>query len=90
MRNLTVKQTLHVVCSASADQWQLYDKPDRDYAAILLNAAFSGAVNAGKDAHEIRSRMDKVMAEWSHVGANDTEGRDMVERLIEATFKGAR
>lgn len=76
------------VLRVSADEWELYDLPGRDACAERLNNHFAKLVNAGNDRDSVRRDMEEFLdrSENLELGAGDTEGRYMVERLLKKVF----
>jgi hypothetical protein len=71
---------------ASADDWDLYDKPGRQEAATALNEHFENLVNRGSTRDEVETGMLPKMKEYSELGAVDTEGICFLEVLLDKTF----
>lgn len=84
MRNM--KLTVSVECNLTADQWQLYDKNGRDFAAQELNATFAAAVNSGARKSDIMPAMRPVMKKWEDLGAADSEAYHTIEDMMEVAF----
>ena len=70
--------------TATADDWQLYDLPGREDAAIALNQRFEELVNKGATRSEVRNGMR--LSDYANLGAADTEVRYFVEDLLDRTF----
>jgi hypothetical protein len=64
--------------------WQLYDVPGREEAAIPLNQRFEELVNKGAKRSEVRNGVR--LSDYANLGAADTEGRYFVESLLARTF----
>ena len=79
-----ITKTITIAVHATADDWQLYDLPGREDAAIALNQRFEQLVNKGATRSEVRNGMR--LSDYANVGAADTEGRYFVEALLDKTF----
>jgi hypothetical protein len=86
--NTTMKviKNITVAIDASADDWELYDKPGRDEAAIALNEYFTDLVNQGCTRDEVENGMWPKLKEYSELGAADSEGIRFMELLLYRTF----
>jgi hypothetical protein len=80
-----ITKTITITIDATADDWQLYDLPGRDDAAIALNQRFEELVNKGATRNEVRNRMR--LSDYANLGATDTEVRYFVEDLLDRTFE---
>lgn len=81
MKNLTITKTVSV--SFTADQWELFDEPGRDEAAIALNAALEAAINApGATESSAYRDMQPVCKEYEKLGASDGEADYLIEKVI--------
>ena len=69
-----ITKTITISVHATADDWQLYDLPGRDDAAIALNQRFEALVNKGATRSEVRNGM--CLSDYANLGATDTEVRD--------------
>lgn len=79
MKRLTVTGvTVHM----TADDWDLYDSPGRNDAAIEINEAFQDGVAASMSPKELQSYVFKVMKKHEDLGATDSEPLYMLEWLI--------
>jgi len=83
---MRVIETTTITIDASADDWQLYDKPGRDEAATALNEHLEELVNRGSTCNEVESGMMAKLNEYSDLGAIDTEGISFLELLLNKTF----
>ena len=81
-----ITKTITITLHATADDWQLYDLPGREDAAIALNQRFEEPVNKGATRSEVRNGMR--LSEYAKLGATDTEVRYFVEDLLDRTFGG--
>ena len=81
---ITTRVTITV--HATADDWQLYDVPGREDAAIALNQRFEELVNKGATRSEVRNSM--CLSDYANFGAANTEVRYFLEDLLDRTFGG--
>ena len=81
-----ITKTITITVHATADDWQLYDFPGREDAAIALNQRFEALVNKGATRSEVRNGM--CLSDYANLGATDTEVRYFVEDLLDRTFRG--
>ena len=81
-----ITKTITITVYATTDDWQLYDPPGRDDAAIALNQRFEALVNKGATRSEVRNGM--CLSDYANLGATDTEVRYFVEDLLDRTFRG--
>lgn len=74
--------------SYSADNWKLFDQPGRDECAVRLNQAFADLVNSGLSRTEVEAQFESVLnrSENANLGAADSEGYYMMERLLKKVF----
>ena len=79
-----ITKTITITVHATADDWQLYDLPGREDAAIALNQRFEELVNKGAKRSEVRNGMR--LSDYANLGAADTEVRYFVEDLLDRTF----
>jgi hypothetical protein len=79
-----ITKTITISVHATADDWQLYDLPGREDAAIALNQRFEALVNKGSTRSEVRNGM--CLSEYANLGATDSEVRYFVEDLLDRTF----
>ena len=79
-----ITKTITISVHATADDWQLYDLPGREDAAITLNQRFAELVNKGARGSEVRNGMR--LSDYANLGAADTEVRYFVEDLLDRTF----
>ncbi|HKE21709.1 MAG TPA: hypothetical protein VKB88_04915 [Bryobacteraceae bacterium] len=79
-----ITKTITITVHATADDWQLYDLPGRDDAATALNQRFEELVNKGTTRTKVRNGMR--LSDYASLGAADTEGRYVVEDLLDRTF----
>jgi hypothetical protein len=79
-----ITKAIRITVHATADDWQLYDLPGREDAAIALNQRFEELVNKGATRSEVRNRM--CLRDYANLGAADTEVRYFVEDLLDRTF----
>ena len=73
----------------TADDWQLYEGTGyegRDRVAEVLNCDIAKVIN-DTDGQKM-DRCSNVLGQWSHYGAADTEGYDMLDTILNATFGG--
>ena len=78
------RKTITITVHATADDWQLYDLPGREEAAIALNQRFEALVNQGARRSEVRNGM--CLSDYANLGAARTEVRYFVEDLLDKTF----
>ena len=83
-----ITKTIKISVHATADDWQLYDLPGREDAAIALNQRFEELVNKGAKRSEVRNGMR--LSDYANLGAVDTEVRYFVEDLLDRTFGDER
>ena len=83
-----ITKTIIITVHATADDWQLYDLPGREDAAIALNQRFEELVNKGATRSEVRNCMR--LSDYANLGAADTEVRYFVEDLLGRTFGDER
>ena len=83
-----ITKTTTITVHATADDWQLYDLPGREDAAIALNQRFEELVNTGAKRSEVRNRMR--LSDYANLGAAGTEVRYFVEDLLDRTFGDER
>ena len=83
---MNITKTITITVHATADDWQLYDLPGRDDAAIALNQRFEELVNKGAKRSEVRNGMR--LSDYANLGAVDTEVRYFVEDLLDRTLGG--
>jgi hypothetical protein len=79
-----ITKTITIIVHATADDWQLYDLPGRDDAAIALNQRFEALVNKRAMRSKVRNGM--CLSGYANLGAADTEVRHFVEDLLDRTF----
>jgi len=91
MKNVQVTFQPQVTLSLTADDWQLYRLDGgRDKAAEGLNFAVADAINHcdnWKDAHIHATR---VLDEYSHFGAADTESQSVLIEILFAAYPSPR
>ena len=83
-----ITKTITITVHATAGDWQLYDLPGREDAAIALNQRFEELVNNGATRSEVRNGMR--LRDYANLGAADSEGRYFVEDLLDRTFGDER
>lgn len=81
---VTVKTMVEVQCSA--DDWGLYDKPEREDVAWMLNKAFEDYVKRGYSYSDVEHYMLKKMEAFASEGAADTEPRTVLSYLLSQVF----
>ena len=79
-----ITKTISITVHATADDWQLYDMPGRENAAIALNQRFEELVNKGAKRSEVRNGMR--LSDYASFGAANIEVRYFVEDLLDRTF----
>jgi len=79
-----ITKRITITVHATADDWQLYDLPGREDAAIALNQRFEELVNKWAKRSDVRNGMR--LSDYANLGAADTEGRCFVEALLDRTF----
>ena len=75
--------------SLTADDWQLYDGTGyegRDRVAEALNRGIVEVINDTEGRKP--DRCYNVLHKWSHYGAADTEGYDMLDTIFSTVFGG--
>ena len=78
-----------VSLSLTADDWQLYGYRGREIAAENLNRRIESAINSALEPHENKfRRCTEALDNWSHYGAADTEGYDMLRTIFSTVFGG--
>lgn len=87
MRNVNVTTQLRI--ALTADDWQLYDKPGRQSAALELNKRVEAAINAAPGANAAYDLGECELAKFAAYGAHDTEGRAVLARLVALRFPRA-
>lgn len=73
----------------TADDWQLYSGTGyegRDHVAEVLNCDIAKVIN-DTDGRKM-DRCANVLGQWSHYGAADTEGYDMLRTIFSTVFGG--
>ena len=73
----------------TADDWQLYDGTGyegRGRVAEVLNCDIAKVIN-DTEGDKFR-RCTNVLSQWSHYGAADTEGYDMLDTIFSTVFGG--
>lgn len=88
--NLEVRRVIQVRVTFSARQWQLYveDHPtESGLAARTLNDKLTFLVNNGVERGEIYRQMFDLMIQFCAVGANDSEPRAFLTRVLNYIFK---
>ena len=76
-----------VSLSLTADDWQLYGYRGREIAAENLNRRIESAINSALEPHENKfRRCTEALDRWSHYGAADTEGYDMLRIIFYSVF----
>ena len=88
MRNVEIKRT--VTLTMTADDWELYDTPNRDDVARDLNLRIASAINKAKSADEASSLSEKILRQWSDAGAYDSEPMYHLERIMSLAFPDTR
>ena len=76
-----ITKTITITVHATADDWQLYDLPGREDAAIALNQRFEELVNKGAKRSDVRNGMR--LSDYANLGAGDTEVRYFVVDLLD-------
>ena len=76
-----ITKTITITVHATADDWQLYDLPGREDAAIALNQRFEALVNKRAPSSEVRNGM--CLSDCANL---DTEVRYFVQDLLDRTF----
>ena len=79
-----------IIPDYSADDWELYDNEGRDTAALDLNRSLKQAINrAGSTLTTVENEMQPALERHSKLGANDSEGRNMVLRVAEKLLRNS-
>ena len=78
-----ITKTITIAVHATADDWQLYDLPGREDAAIALNQRFEQLVNKGTTRSEVRNAAQRLFALGS-------QGPHASERLRQRGRSGHR
>jgi hypothetical protein len=77
-----------VTLNYTADDWELFtSEPGAEAAAMALNAKFEELVNNGGDRDTVRKGMSKLMAQYSDLGAQDSEPVWFLHDLLDKVFK---
>lgn len=87
MRGLTITRRAELTLSLTADQWELYNVPGCNDAAIVINNAVEAAVNAGKTQHECEQAILPVFRQYADQGAMDSEPLAMLDNILRIVFK---
>ena len=66
--------------------WSLYDGPGAVPTAMDLNRKLAELVNNGHDRREVEAEMSELMANRSLMGANDTEPRAFLSKILEEVY----
>ena len=86
--NLILRKTASV--NYSAADWglftQSFSRTVIERVADLLNKRFNLSYNQGMSRDEIVTSMETLMSDFSIYGANDTEPRTALNRLIKAVY----
>src|SRR5215469_16891751 len=61
-----ITKTITITIHATANDWQLYDLPGRDDAAIALNQRFEALVNKGATRSEVRNGI--CLSDYANLG----------------------
>lgn len=84
----TLKITKKIELDYNAHEWQLFsDMEGAEGAAKRLNDTIERYANAGMKKYETRSAVQSLMAELGKWGANDTEPRAVLERILEKFYE---
>lgn len=82
------KLGLSVSLCLSALNWDLYmDKPNPESVARQINLEVSRAINESKNWFDAFVEAEKVLAKFSHYGANDSEPRRMLEKILDYVYR---
>lgn len=73
---------------ADADDYQLFDDPKSHIAAQELNDAVKRMINKSPARRPSNYReLERVMDKYAYLGANDSEPRRFVERILDYVYK---
>lgn len=86
MRNVRVLRQLEV--NLTANDWQLYLIHRRDQVAADLNVKCQLAINEAENSEQALQECHVHLDQYSHYGADDTEGRAVVRELVSLRFPG--
>ena len=81
-----LNKTVEINPTFTWQQWELYDTPDSERIAIELNFMLALMFNAGASRRSIEAKMSERMASYSQFGANDTEPRVFLNRILNHLF----
>jgi hypothetical protein len=82
MKNLEIKHVVKIRVWFTASEWELYDTLEARVVAYGLNATLEDYVNRGEKKDVVRRFMLSAMNGHSDAGANDTEPRAFLERVL--------
>lgn len=85
---LKVERVIKIRADFKADDWQLYDSagPTANVIAHGLNQTLEEYVNRGETRAEVTRFMHSQMHHHAEFGANDTEPRAFLERVLDQIF----
>lgn len=86
MNNVTITHTPTISLALTADQWALYHISGRDQCAHRLNRDVAQAINEALGAAEAREAVGGVLDSECEFGADDTEGRYVMEKLLSLAY----
>jgi hypothetical protein len=86
-KNLHIQRVTKISVGFTKQDWKLYDVEYANIAAARLNDTLSAHVNRGAEETAVREAMHRVMADHSEFGANDTEPRAFLEKVLDEIFK---
>lgn len=86
MSKIQVKRTIDLILELTADDWQLYDIPDRDFVAKKLNRGLELAVAVSGTRSEAETAFAPTMKKYSHWGASDSEGYHMMAHVLDKCY----
>lgn len=83
-----LNKSVHINPTFAWTDWELYEDAKATNTARLLNELLRDLVNAGCDRDEVERQMLATMESdaFSEVGANDTEPRRFLDRILEEIY----
>lgn len=76
-----------ITLSLSAEDWSLYRRHEAQNIADKLNAEVAQAINSAAQMPEALHVASLVLIKYDDFGANDTEGRDVLESIVRIAFR---
>lgn len=87
LANLEIKRVIKIKAWFSAKDWCLYDVEYANVAAKDLNQTLEEYVNRGESKEAIYMVMHSLMRHHAERGANDTEPRAFLDRVLAEIYK---